>query len=133
MTAPTVEVKWALIHLFKRAPWGQCHGQCHRIPPRESSSTDQASLLQGLTSRCPRPVVKILGGCGWLWGEQQKFYRGVGRKSALDAGLQGRQNWAPWTPVSPPSMELTVLPLAEAQREAYTPAISVLEASWINP
>lgn len=32
-----------------------------------------------------------------------------------------------------PSMELTVLPLAEAQCEAYTPAISVLEASWINP
>lgn len=64
----------------------------------------------------------------WLWGEQQKVCRELGRKRTQHTGVQVRQSWAPWAPLSV-SAEIICLFLVWAQPQADTLANSILEAS----
>lgn len=99
-----------------------------------SAPCAKAPLLQGLTSsRCQRSTVKIPRACVWLWGEQWKVYRRLGRKRAsahktvveTELGSLGIS-------VSLIFMEVTFLPLIQVQSQGYNPANSIWEASWVN-
>lgn len=61
-------------------------------------------------------------------GRAAESLQGVGRKRAQHTGLQVRQSWAPWAPLSV-SAEIICLLLVWAQPQADTLANSILEAS----